>query len=75
MTITPLVKLEREEMGAIRIILVIDDGVYASIYKVYFSISKNIHHMHSSMKVIFHNYRRAYVVVKSLIIDHMYPFL
>ena len=40
MTITPLMKLEREEMGAIMIILVIDDGVYASIYKVYFSIFK-----------------------------------
>ena len=37
--------------------------------------SNNIHHMHLSMTVIFHYYIRVNVVVQSLIIDHMHPFV
>ena len=32
------------EMGAMRILLVIDDGVYVCICRVYLYVSKNIHH-------------------------------
>ena len=40
MTITPNMKLEREETVAIRVLLVIYDDVYVCIYKVYSSVLK-----------------------------------
>ena len=44
MTIMPWMKLEREEMGDTIILLVIDDGVYVCICKVYYSVFKEYTH-------------------------------
>ena len=40
MTIEPLLNIDREKMGAMRIIQVINDGVYVCIYRVYLDVFK-----------------------------------
>ena len=42
MTITPLLKIDREKMGAMGILLVIDYGVYVCICTVYYSFFNEI---------------------------------
>ena len=42
MTITPLLNIDREKMGAMGILLVIDYGVYVCICTVYYSFFKEI---------------------------------
>ena len=56
MNIAPILKVDREKMGAMRILLVIDDGVYVSIYVGSIRMCpENINNMHSYMTFIFHN--------------------
>ena len=41
MTITPIIKIEREKMGAMGILQVIDDGIFVCICRVYLGVFKN----------------------------------
>ena len=40
-TITPILTIDEKTMGAMGIILVINDGVYVCICKVYYSVFKD----------------------------------
>ena len=73
MTIAPILNIDREKMGAMGILLIIDDGVYVCICTVYSSVLKISHNMHLSTKLNFQQKRRVNDVVQSLIIDHMHP--
>ena len=42
MTISPILKLEREKMGATRILQVINDGIYLCIYRIHLDVFKTI---------------------------------
>ena len=42
MTIAPVLKMDREKMGAMGILLLIDDGVYVCICTVYSYIFKRV---------------------------------
>ena len=42
MTIVPVLKIDEEKMGAMGILLVIDDGVYVFICTVYSSVFKEV---------------------------------
>ena len=55
MTIEPILEIDREKMGAMRILKVINYGVYVCICRVYSDVFKDIYHMNFSMTVIFHN--------------------
>ena len=73
MTIVPILNIEREKMGAMVILLIIDDGVYVCICTVYSYVLKKSHNTHLSMTVIFQQKIRVNYVVQSLIIYHMHP--
>ena len=55
MTIAPILNIDREKMGAMMIMQVINDDVYVCICRVYWFFSKKIHHMNLSMAVILKN--------------------
>ena len=64
MTTTPIMKIERETIGAMGIIQVIYYGVYVCICRVYLDVFKNIHHIHFSVTILLHHYIRVNVVVQ-----------
>ena len=73
MTISPLLNIDREKMGAMGILLVIDDGVYVCICTVYSSIFKEVTQHAFVYDSKFSTKRRVHAVVQSLIINHMHP--
>ena len=46
MTIEPVLIIERDKIGNMGILLIIDDSVYVGIYTVYSYVWKKIHNMH-----------------------------
>ena len=42
MTIAPVLNIDREKMGAMGILLIIDDGVYVCIYTVSYYVFKEV---------------------------------
>ena len=40
MTITPITNIEREKMGAMGVLQVIDDGFFVCVYRVYSDVFK-----------------------------------
>ena len=52
-TISPVLNIDREKMGAMGVLLVIDDVVYVCICTVYSSVSRKLQRMYSSMTLIF----------------------
>ena len=62
-------------MGTMVILLVIDDGVYVCICKVYSSVFKEYTSYKFFYYSYFYNYIRVNVVVKLLIIDDMQLFV
>ena len=73
MNVAPILNIDKEKMGTMGILLVIDVCVYICICKVYSSNIKEYTQKHSSLTVIFQYYRRVNAVVQSSIIDHMRP--
>ena len=73
MTIAPVLKIVREKMGPLGILMIIDDGFYVCNCTVYSYVKKNTHYTHLSMKVIFEQNRRVHAVVQPLVIEHMHP--
>ena len=53
MNIAPLLNIDREKMGTLRILLKIGDGVYVCNCTVYIYVLKSSHNTHFSMTVIF----------------------
>ena len=74
-TIAHILNIGREKKGAMRILQVINDGVYVCICRVFSDVFKNILHMHLSMTVTFHNWIRVNVVVQYLMINLMHIYV
>ena len=73
MNIAPVLNIDREKMGTIGILLIIDDGVYVCICTVFSYVLKE-YKQHSFVYYShFQQKRRVNTVVQSLIIDHMHP--
>ena len=75
MTIAPALNIYREERGAKGILLLIYDGAYVFICTVYSSVFKEVTKHPFVSDSIFQKKRRVNDVVKSLIIDHMHPYV
>ena len=75
MTITPVMKVERQKMGAMGILQVIDDVVFVCICRVYSDVFKKYTSRAFVYDSHFHKKRRVDFVVQSLIIDIMHPFV
>ena len=74
MTIAPVMNIEIEKMGPLRILMRIDYGVYLCNCTVYSYVLKQ----HTQHAFVYERHfpkkkRRVHAVVQSLIMEHMHP--
>ena len=73
MNIAPVLNIEREKMGCLKILLKINDGVYVFICTVHSNFLKQ-HTQHAFFyDIYFQQKKRVRAVVQSLTIEDMHP--